>query len=268
MKNYYIANTEPSTYWKEFYNDSTGWKKYKRIHKNTFIKEYLYRKYDGICQFCNKPLKDTFVVHHTTYNRECTFDPAKYGMVQDDEITFCEECNKKSQDNFDRCISLLRPVCVFCNRRLEGIARRLPVPSEECIPESHPGYYFMKDEIKRLNQLLEWAALSNKCEFPKTEKLQNMYEAFSKYNYEADIYRIWNRTKKPIKPKPKDIIIDNADMKLLFELTTWAVTKLGLKDEAFVNFYKRLNMINRTSEYYGFTSLENPMDDQGKLRKK
>lgn len=267
MMNYYIINKEPSTYWKDYFNDSIEFRKYYKIWNSCFVREYLYQQYNGVCQFCGKALREKFTVHHTSYNRECEYPFDGDERVSNERFTFCEECYKNYPDKYNRCMLLLKPVCSSCNMIIDKIAPRFVLPTDESIPESQRGYYFMKDEIIRLNQFLKWAALSNKSEFPKTEKLQEIYKVFSEYNYGAGIYRIMSRSKKPINPRPIDIFIDNEDMKLLYELTTWGVKKLELKDEAFVNFYKRLTMINRTSEYYCFTSFENPMDEQGKLRR-
>lgn len=267
MKNYYIVNKETSTYWRTFYNNSIGFKKYYRIWDSKYVKEYLYNQYDGICQFCNKPLKDNFVVHHTTYNRECDYIDALEKSVMDYKHSFCEECAKKSTDCFNKCMRLLRPVCAHCNMTIDRIAARFILPTDESIPGSQRGYYFMKEEIIRMNQFLRWVALSNKCEFPKTERLHSLYMRFSEYDYTNGLYRIWGRIRIPKESKLNAIFFDKEDMNLLFDLISRGINELELKDNDFVNLYKRLRMIDQTSEYYIFIALQNNMDDHGKLRR-
>lgn len=267
MKNYYIVNQESSLYWKDFYNDSIEWKKYKRINKNAFVRAYLYEKYDGICQFCSNPLKDNYMIHHTSYNHVCDYQTNGSIYTSDDPHMLCEECSKKSPDRFNRCIGLLRPVCAHCNMIIDTIAARLLIPSDASVPESQPGYYFKREEIIRMNQFIKWVATSNKSEFPKTDELQRLYKVFIDYNYDEGLYRIWGRKRISRTQKPRDIYVENDDMKLLIELVSWGITELKLKDDDFINFYRRLHMIDPTYKYYCFSSIENHMDEEGFLQK-
>ena len=93
-----------------------------------------------------------------------------------------------------------------------------------------------------------------------------MYKTFAEYDYNEDIYRIMGRSRQPKKPKPEAIYLDNVEMRLLMELISWGVSVLELKDEDFINLYKKMHMINMTYGCYTFISIQNHMDEQGILR--
>ena len=54
------------------YGDSPEWKNYSRkITRNPSIRSYLFKKTNGICEYCGLPLNDNWVVHHSDYDKTC-----------------------------------------------------------------------------------------------------------------------------------------------------------------------------------------------------
>ena len=117
-----IVNEDNLSEMKKKYNNSLAWKCYaSRLTKNPFLREYLYKKYNGRCQFCGKPLKNNYQIHHVSYDKECLHPnsivevphPTPKRPNATRKVPDCANC-----DNIESCTSTLRPVCAICNKNI------------------------------------------------------------------------------------------------------------------------------------------------------
>lgn len=102
------------------HGDSERWKNFAvRIQKNPFVREYLMKKYNGICQRCGRPIREGFKIQHATYDRECISDETirikkktKKRPGGTRKVPDCEECPV-----FYECVDgALHPVHARCGR--------------------------------------------------------------------------------------------------------------------------------------------------------
>lgn len=97
------------------------WKNFaRRIGANQFVRETLYEKYDGICQFCGLPLNPNWVVHHADYDNECICEEliwqkhkTKNGNDKWRRVPPCHDCER-----VEHCLKNLYPVHARCNQRI------------------------------------------------------------------------------------------------------------------------------------------------------
>ena len=119
-----IVNTNIHSEMREKYACSKEWRIFANtIPKHPYIKSYLYEKYEGLCQFCKKPLKPTFQVHHISYdcvcinpNLEKVAVPTPKKPNRNIYLPHCESC-----ENIEVCTINLRPVCKSCNMIISKI---------------------------------------------------------------------------------------------------------------------------------------------------
>lgn len=109
---------------------SQEWRNYaQRITKNPFVKEYLFKKYKGICPYCGLKLNQNFVLHHRVYDRECVTAatirvsrPTEKRPNKTAKVPNCESCTI-----FHECVDEhIYPIHVTCNMRIaEEVKLRL-----------------------------------------------------------------------------------------------------------------------------------------------
>lgn len=130
MYNHAIININDSNEMKAKHENSIGWKRYtSRVAKSPFIKRYLMASYNGVCQFCNRPIRDHMLVHHMDYDHECTssFPTVKYDNPTEKrpgrtvEVPDCERCSKEEPNKFNSCVCRLVPVHGICNMIISKI---------------------------------------------------------------------------------------------------------------------------------------------------
>lgn len=127
-----VINLETITDAQEKYHNSKEWQNFAKLGiKNPFLKKIMLDKYNNTCQFCHRPIKEKFVLHHLTYDYECNkervkiLSPTKTYPERTLNLPDCENC-----DNKEECISRLVPVHSFCNKLISDI-RGIMVGEEE-----------------------------------------------------------------------------------------------------------------------------------------
>lgn len=128
-RNYSIINQEEYEDVKKRYTENMeGLQVYARkIQKHPHIKKILFEKYNGICQFCFKPLQGTFTIHHANYDNFCEKpreiielpNPTLKRPNRKIKVPNCEGCPK-----LPNCIKDLYPVHSMCNAIIDKIAKK------------------------------------------------------------------------------------------------------------------------------------------------
>lgn len=97
-----------------------------KCHKNNFVKEYLLQKYNHVCQYCNFEIKKTMQVHHVSYDNVCAYpeiivqpNPTAKRPNRTDKVPNCQRCFLEHPEQFEKCMSLLRPIHTGCNVRID-----------------------------------------------------------------------------------------------------------------------------------------------------
>lgn len=111
---------------KENYNIEK-WKTYaRRMTKNEFMKMYILKKYNGICQWCRCKIINKFVIHHIDYERECIntklieiAHPTEKRPNRVYKVPDCENCYKNNPLEFYECVKRIVPVHSGCNQAIE-----------------------------------------------------------------------------------------------------------------------------------------------------
>ncbi len=129
MRNYSIINKNTKESLKSKHqSDKEGWEVYtKRIQRHPFVKKILKEKYNGICQFCGKPIGSHLVIHHADYDNSCLHPDACIRICSPTEkrpnrtilVPNCEGCS-----NIEVCIKNLYPVHSVCNMIINKIAEK------------------------------------------------------------------------------------------------------------------------------------------------
>lgn len=98
-----ILNEENIEDIKNKHNNSLNWQKFaKMAGKNPYLKSLKEKK----CMFCHLPIKDSFVLHHLTYDFECPEPivsinaPTPKKPDRFIEVPDCENCQNKCVDKF------------------------------------------------------------------------------------------------------------------------------------------------------------------------
>ena len=126
MRNYSIINKQSQSSLEEKYKENkAGWKAYtSRIQKHPYIKKILMKKYNGMCQFCGKPITDNLHIHHADYDNVCLYPDNNIRIPTPTEkrpnrtalVPNCEGCN-----NLEKCTKNLYPVHGVCNMIINKI---------------------------------------------------------------------------------------------------------------------------------------------------
>ena len=52
--------------------DVEKWKNYaRRMQKNNFMRNVIFLKYKGVCQWCGRKINSQFHLHHKDYRHQC-----------------------------------------------------------------------------------------------------------------------------------------------------------------------------------------------------
>jgi hypothetical protein len=104
--------------------DAVRWRQFvRRICADIEVKRELSYRQDGLCPFCEKPfmnrLLDDSVVHHLSYDHECTLirsnvlDPPR-----------CGDCLREHEQEASRCLQWLRLLHRDCHETLHRMEAR------------------------------------------------------------------------------------------------------------------------------------------------
>ena len=103
---------------KKHENNPKGWKVFmEKTQKNPFVKDMLYKKYNGKCQFCGKELKENWVLYHGSYDEECICPEKMIKVAHPNpsspngtmKVPDCENCSR-----VEEFTKKLYPVCKLC----------------------------------------------------------------------------------------------------------------------------------------------------------
>ena len=126
MNNHKIINKQSKHDLKDKYaTNPSGWKIYtNRIQRHPFIQHILMDRYQGVCQFCGKPIVDNLNIHHANYDNVCLYPDRCIRLPSPTEkrpnrtriVPNCEGCQ-----NLDKCTKDLYPVHGICNMVISKI---------------------------------------------------------------------------------------------------------------------------------------------------
>ena len=103
------------------------WKLYARqMPRNPFMKEYILKKYNSVCQWCNKKINKV-QIHHIDYAHQCVNEtyitiprPTEKRPNRVHKVPNCEKCYKENILAFNECIKKIVPVHSICNMLIEN----------------------------------------------------------------------------------------------------------------------------------------------------
>lgn len=106
--------------------DDVKWNMFaRRMQKNPFMKNYIFKLHQGICPFCNLKLRN-FVLHHTDYQHQCIYtdfikvpNPTTKRPNRVSKVPNCEMCYKENPNAFSECVRRVVPVHKLCNVKIE-----------------------------------------------------------------------------------------------------------------------------------------------------
>lgn len=100
------------------YNNSLEWRSYSRkITRNPSIRAYLYKRANGICEYCGLPLNDKWVVHHSDYDKTCiTQELIWVNLRKGDNVKNVRTPPCGGCENFMECINDLHAIHSKCNQ--------------------------------------------------------------------------------------------------------------------------------------------------------
>lgn len=120
-----IINTESRKEARRKFNGSEKWVNYaERIQKHPFVKNYLMKKYGGICQYCGMPIRNNLQLQHKYYSKECVSEKTIYAShptpARPDGVRRVPDCGRCVR--FHECVDdSLYPVHAGCNAKIARI---------------------------------------------------------------------------------------------------------------------------------------------------
>lgn len=100
----------------------------RRITRNKYVKEYLYKKNNGVCPYCHKKLNiDSSVIHHKDYMNVCLYPQSDYILIDNPtpkrphrkaKISKCQLCKELNKEKFLHCMDRLELVHSICNKKI------------------------------------------------------------------------------------------------------------------------------------------------------
>ncbi|WP_199200612.1 MULTISPECIES: HNH endonuclease [unclassified Nitratiruptor] len=100
----------------------------RRVTRNKFVKDYLYKRDNGVCPYCNKKVDiDEAVVHHKDYMNVCIYHKDDYVLIDNPtskrpsrkaKISKCHLCKQENQEKFLDCMNRLTLIHQICNKRI------------------------------------------------------------------------------------------------------------------------------------------------------
>lgn len=103
------------------------WRFSSDAQANPHMRSQSYKKYNGNCALCNRPLSEgEFQAHHSCYDHICTFGIsiyAKDSRQRKISIPDCQTCHASSPKIFEECLKRLHAVHGACNKKLYDIQK-------------------------------------------------------------------------------------------------------------------------------------------------
>ncbi len=105
------------------------WVKFARkMQKNPYMKEYIFSRHKGRCQWCKKNIQNEFVLHHVDYDHICRH-PHNIRISSSNKRTHlnipdCENCCKTNRQLFMECARRVACVHNLCNKLIDERSKR------------------------------------------------------------------------------------------------------------------------------------------------